>query len=57
MTRSIQPTRDSRRREATRIICPTCGSMPGFLCVGKRGNIRISLHADRIAASRGENPA
>ncbi|WP_455233738.1 zinc finger domain-containing protein [Novosphingobium ovatum] len=47
---------DSRRRQAAQVICPTCGALPGFLCIGVRGATRTALHADRIATWRGERP-
>ena len=57
MSRNIIPMRDSRRRAAVHIMCPTCGALPRFLCVGTRGNVRSALHRDRYAASKGQVPA
>lgn len=57
MMRQTQPRKDSRRRAASLVMCPTCGAMPKFLCVGTRGNIRSAMHIDRIAVSKGEAPA
>lgn len=57
MKRNTIPTRDSRRRAAALVMCPVCGALPKFLCVGSRGNIRSALHRDRYAASKGQTPA
>lgn len=53
----MSPRRDSRRRKAVSVMCPTCGALPGFLCHGTRGNLRVALHADRYARQRGERVA
>ncbi|WP_460986390.1 zinc finger domain-containing protein [Sphingobium sp. TomTYG75] len=57
MSRNIQPMKDSRRRAAVHVMCPTCGSLPGFLCHGTRNNVRSAIHRDRYAAAKGELPA
>lgn len=57
MSRNYQPTKDSRRRKAIFVMCPTCGALPEYLCMGPRGNVRSAIHQDRYAKSRGEQPA
>lgn len=57
MSRAVQPAKDSRRREAVFVLCPTCGALPKFLCVGTRGNIRTAIHRDRYDKTRGQVPA
>lgn len=57
MSRNIQPMKDSKRRAAVLVICPTCGALPKFLCVGTRGNVRSAIHRDRYAKARGDQPA
>lgn len=57
MSRNIQPMKDSKRRKAVFVMCPTCGALPQFLCVGTRGNVRSAIHRDRYAKARGEMPA
>jgi len=57
MREKLPEIRDSVRRKAMALMCPTCGALPKRPCIGTRGNIRIALHADRRAASRGERPA
>lgn len=47
----------SLRRRAMERACPTCGAVPRGRCIGARGKARASLHADRIAQARGEQPA
>lgn len=49
--------KDSKRRAAVFTMCPTCGALPRFLCVGTRGNVRSAIHRDRYAKSKGELPA
>lgn len=50
------PFQDSRRRRAMAEFCPTCGALPKFPCIGRRGP-RKAIHADRYAQARGETPA
>lgn len=57
MSRSTRPMKDSKRRNAVFVMCPTCGALPQFLCVGTRGNVRSAIHRDRYAKARGEMPA
>lgn len=57
MSRDTQPRRDSKRRAAINVMCPQCGALSKFLCVGTRGNIRNALHRDRYAKAGGELPA
>lgn len=47
----------SVRRLALQRVCPTCGALPLGACVGPRGKVRVSVHADRIAQARGQRPA
>lgn len=57
MKRATQPKKDSQRRGAIVVMCPTCGALPSFLCIGTRGNVRNAIHQDRYAKARGEQPA
>lgn len=47
----------SLRRQALDRACPTCGALRLTRRLGARGKPRQSLHADRIALARGEQPA
>jgi hypothetical protein len=37
------------RAESRTVACPTCGALPGDLCKGKRGVLRVSSHMERAA--------
>lgn len=56
MSREHLPMKDSARRMAGKVSCPTCGALQNHPCIGTRSNIRKAMHADRYAKSRGEMP-
>ena len=48
--------KESARREAGKVSCPTCGALKNHACIGTRGNVRKAMHADRYAKARGVMP-